>query len=161
MVVINHDVDANDTSGGDWPLLTDGDYPAAIVAADTKTSKAGDEYLIIQFDLGTGGNLWQNFNLWHSTSEKAVQIAKQELNEMGVALGIPRIGDTDELISKRLILKVGTEPAQGEWPAKNKIVGYKPLNEGPPKGQPEPPLPQVTTQTEVAAPAEPTPVWNT
>ena len=161
MVVINHNVDPNDISSGDWPLLKDGDYPAAIVEADTKPTKAGDQMLIIQFDLGSGGNLWQNFNLWHSTSEKAVEIAKQELNEMGVALGIPRIGDTDELIGKRLILKVGTEPAKDDWPAKNKIVGYKPLNEGPPSGQPEPPPSQVTTQTEAAAPAEPTPVWHT
>jgi hypothetical protein len=161
MVQINHDVDPNDVSGGgDWPLLKDGDYPASIVGAEAKLSKAGDTYLQIQFDLGSG-NLWQNFNLWHTTSEKAQQIARQELNEMGVALGLPRIGDTDELIAKRLILKVGTEPAQGEWPAKNKIVGYKPLNEGPPTSQPVPPSLQVTTQTEKAAPAGPPPVWNT
>ena len=161
MVAINHDVDSNDVSGGDWPLLKDGDYPAAIVEATTKTSKAGDEYLVIQFDLGTGGNHGHTLNLWHSTSEKARQIATQELNQIGVALGIPRIGDTDELIGKRLILKMGTEPAKDEWPAKNKIVGYKPLNEGPPTGQPEQSPPQVTTQTEATAPAEPTPVWNT
>ena len=156
MVQLNHNVDAADVGGGDFPLLEDGDYPATIVGADAKVSKAGDTYLQLQFDL-VKTNIWQNFNLWHSTSTKAVEIAKQELNELGVALGMPRIGDSEELVAKRLIVRVATEPASGEWPARNKIVGYKPLNETQSSNQPAQPSPTVTTQTEETAPAG---VWN-
>ena len=165
MVQINHEVDTASVSGGDFPLLKDGEYPATIVGADAKISKAGDTYLQIQFDLGQT-NIWQNFNLWHSSSSRAVDIAKQELNELGSALSMPRIGDSDEIVGKRLTVKVGTEPAQGDWPAKNKIAGYKQpasglIKAGAQVSQPVQNSPQVTTQTESNAPASSTPVWNT
>jgi len=155
MVMINHEVDeANIGGGGEYPLLPDGDYTATIVGADAKVSQKGDTYLQLQFDLGQS-RLWANFNLWHSTSAKAVEIAKQELNNLGAALGMPRIGDSEDLIAKRLTLVVGTEEAKGDWPAKNKVVDYKSLNET--STQPAQQAPQVTTQTETAAP---TGVWN-
>tara|TARA_R110000787_G_scaffold104653_2_gene211923 strand:+ start:2288 stop:2764 length:477 start_codon:yes stop_codon:yes gene_type:complete len=157
MVVINHDVDAQNVGGGrDFPLLADGEYPATIVAAEAKVSRAGDSYLQIQFDLGST-NLWQNLNLWHSTSIRAMEIAKEELNEIGVALGISRIGDSDELIAKRVNVKVETEEAQGDWPAKNKIVGYSAFGSTSMPAAEQPVQEQVTTQTD--APAVPTSPW--
>ena len=164
MVQINLDVDANAVSGGDFPLLKDGEYSATIVNTETRVSSKGDTYLVIQFDLG-GPNIWMNFNLWHATSPKAVEIAKEQLNSLGAALGMQRINDSEDLIAKRLTVKVETEEGNGDWPAKNKIVGYKSLAAAQSSqlvSQPVQNSPQVTTQTENTAPAAPsTAVWNT
>jgi len=164
MVQINLDVDANAVSGGDFPLLKDGEYSATIVNTETRVSSKGDTYLVIQFDLG-GPQIWMNYNLWHATSPKAVEIAKEQLNSLGAALGMQRIGDSEDLIAKRLTVKVETEAGNGDWPAKNKIVGYKSLaaaQSSQPESQPVQNSPQVTTQTEIVAPAAPsTAVWNT
>ena len=75
-----------------------------------------------------------------------MRIAKQELNSLCLAIGVMNMTDTEQMIGQRLIVDITTQPAQGNYKARNEAKGYKPLEKS------AQPSPQVTTQTEVAAP---------
>jgi hypothetical protein len=63
-----------------------------------------------------------------NSSEKAVEIARSRLGDIMRATGVVGIEDTDELIGCTCLIKVGTIPEKGDYPAKNKISSYKALS---------------------------------
>ena len=119
MVEINFEVDSEAASDSSFGPITPGDYLGRIVAVDQKTSGSGYEYLSVEIQTDKG-RVWDNLNLWHS-NPKAVDIAKRKLSEIGVAVGMGKIKDTEELLAKELTVKVGL---QKDDPTKNEVITY-------------------------------------
>tara|TARA_R100001443_G_scaffold57898_2_gene68539 strand:- start:505 stop:1011 length:507 start_codon:yes stop_codon:yes gene_type:complete len=130
--------------------LPDGRYAAMITGASVGTSSKDDrnKYLCVEFTIEQNNSrVWVYLNLWNK-SDDAVRISKQNLNDICLSLGLTNLTDTDQIIGKRLLVDLTTKPAQGNYAAKNEIRGYKSISEE----KSAQPSPQVTTQTEVAAP---------
>jgi len=141
-------VDPNNVSAGTG-LIDEGTYAASVTGAKEKTSKAGNNYLEVEFTLSMGRKIWTNFNLWHPDAATRDRAAK-EFNKLGVALGVVgQVTDTDQLFGRQLNLVVGVEPRSGDWPAKNIATDFLPsaptpppaLSPGQPAAQPAPPPP--------------------
>ena len=123
----------------DFEPLAIGDYPAIVEGEETKYSKAGDEMLILKFKIvdGPGKNrvIFHNLNLWHSTSEKAKEIAEGQLSAIREAVGIPKgnLKDTQQLQNRPLSIRLGIEATPGYEP-KNVIKSWKALGKSPTAG---------------------------
>tara|TARA_R100000995_G_scaffold30176_4_gene13449 strand:- start:5418 stop:5909 length:492 start_codon:yes stop_codon:yes gene_type:complete len=149
MVSFNFQADPNAEvfDGGDFPLIADGDYSATIVDAMVKESKSNpaNSYLNLEFEVEPKGKVWHSLNLWNQ-NDKAVSIAKQQLNQICTAVNLLQMTDTDQIVGKRLSITIAIEPAQGEWKAKNKITNFQSLQKT------VQPSSNVTTHQEPAAP---------
>lgn len=117
MVELNFTVDES-TLGNKEPV-PEGVYGAQIVATEERTSQAGNKYLSMQIKLDTGRTIFDNLNL-HS-GETAKQIAERKLTQIGSALGLGYINDTEEFIAKPLRVKVIIKPKK---PDENEIYEY-------------------------------------
>ena len=80
--------------------LQPGEYEGEIIGCETKTSAAGHKYLSVQVEVN-GNWVWENLNLWHP-KEDVVEIAKRKLTQIGVALGMSKITDTEQLLARRV-----------------------------------------------------------
>jgi len=120
MVELNFDVDASAVGDSSFGPIPAGNYDGEIVAADVRVSGAGHNYLSVQVKIEGRGSVWDNLNLWHP-SAGAVEIAQRKLNEIGVALGLGNIGDTDQLVAKRVKVSVGFQKSD---PTRNEIKTY-------------------------------------
>lgn len=149
MVELNFTVDADATSDTSFGPIPAGDYQGEIVAADVRVSGAGHNYLSVQVKIEGKGSVWDNLNLWHP-SAGAVEIAQRKLNEIGVALGVPAIRDTDELIARRVAVNVGF---QKNDPQRNEIKTYSSPDVA------AAPAPAVASPTAAPTP-QATPAWR-
>lgn len=140
MVELNFDISADAVQERSFGPIPPGDYEGEIVGVDVKTSQAGNQYLSVQVRVEGKGSVWDNLNLWHSRAD-VVEIATRRLNEIGAALGMARIRDTDELLAKRVQIAIGLDKRD---PSRNQIVGYRSVAGSP-------------ATTPVAAPAAPSP----
>lgn len=132
MVALNHTVDSNNTETG-FALMEPGVYRADIVDIQVKTSKsnASNQYLELQLKTDRG-SVWDRLNLWNS-NPKAVDMAYATLNQIGVALGMGQINDTDQLIAKSLNIQVGIEPGTDGYKDKNVVEAYLPMQNSAPR----------------------------
>ncbi len=124
-MLLNHTVDptAAASTGGGYEPLKKGDYEAEIVAVDAKTSKAGNDYLNLQFKT-PNGSCWEVLNLWNP-NEKARQISEERLSQIGVALGLTKIDDTDQLLARKI--KIGVDQrTRDDGSIQNTITNFKP-----------------------------------
>ena len=125
MVQLNYTVDPNmQSSGGGYEPMPAGDYVAEICAVEERTSKTGNKYLLLQVRVEGHGVVFDNLNLWHPNAT-AVKIATERLNEIGKALGMASISDTDQLLAKQVMISVVVESNNGGTP-RNSITDYKP-----------------------------------
>jgi len=120
MVELNFDVDPNAVSDTSFGPIPAGEYDGEIVAADMRQSGAGHNYLSVQVKIEGRGSVWDNLNLWHPSSS-AVEIAQRKLNEIGVALGLGKINDTDQLVARPVKVNVGFQKSD---PTRNEIKSY-------------------------------------
>ena len=131
MVALNFDIDesnAGAAQAGSYSLIPEGEYRGDIVDAQVKQSKtnAANSYLELQIKIEGHGSVWDRLNIWNS-NPKAAQIAKEQLTRLGMAIGVRRIGDTDELIAKPVRVHVGIEAGSNGYSDKNKVLGYMPV----------------------------------
>jgi hypothetical protein len=113
-------------------LVPDGEYQAQITKIEEKETKDGTG-VYLNFSLTILGPSQQGrvvFDMLNmiNSSEKAVEIARSRLGDIMRATGVVGIEDTDELIGCTCLIKVGTIPEKGDYPAKNKITSYKALS---------------------------------
>ena len=135
MVELNFEVAAAEPSA--FGPLAPGEYVGEIVAADVKQTKAGTNMLSLEIQTDKG-KVWDNLNLWH-TNPKAVEIAQERLSAIGLALGMTVITDTDQLLAKRVKVRVGIQDRNPQY---NEVLGYAAASAAPaPAPDPAPAVP--------------------
>ena len=119
--------DPNDHEPPNFDPFPDGEYKCLIVTTEDRETKRGDGmYLSIEYEVlegqYRGRKIWENLNLINP-SEKAVEIAKGQLSAICRAIGIENLDDTDQLMNKVLVLKLGIKVDE-KYGDQNKIKGY-------------------------------------
>ena len=97
------DVDTSD-------VIPEGTYRAAITGAEIKTSKAGSQYISIEFSMLTpavnGRKHWENLNVCHE-KEDVRKIAKKQLAKIMEAVGLKELTSAAQQVGKRLQVTLG------------------------------------------------------
>ena len=128
--------DANTVEPADFSALPAGDYSVLISSSEWKPAKSGGQYLSLTLQVLEGPHqgrfLWHNLNLSHPTAQ-AAEIAQRELSAICRAVGRFQINDSEELHNIPLIVKVAYVPPKddgkgGQWPEKNQIKQWRPMN---------------------------------
>jgi len=117
MVELNFEVEAVEPSS--FGPLPAGEYDGEIVGCDIKETRSGTNMLSLEIQTDKG-KVWDNLNLWH-TNPKAVEIAKERLSAIGTALGMTKIDDTDQLLARRVRVRVGIQERNPNY---NEVLGY-------------------------------------
>jgi len=108
-------------------LVPPGNYVAEIIESQEKISKAGNSYLSLKLSICEGPYegrwIWDNLNINHP-DEKVRGTARFILGNICKAAGMIGIDDTSELHYKPLTIELESEPAQGEYKAKNVVRKY-------------------------------------
>lgn len=108
--------------------LPRGMYTAMIIESVIKPTKKGDgEYLALTFEIvdgdHSGRRLWQNLNL-SNPNKQAEDIAREELNNICAAIGIPRgtkLTNTEQLHDIPITIDVGLDAKDT---TRNRIFAY-------------------------------------
>lgn len=122
--------DLPENSGGDFAPIPSGWYTAKISEAELKTTKAGNgQYINVRYDITgpeyQGRVIFGMLNITNS-SQKAEDIGRAQLGELLRAIGLPRIGDTDELIGHDVQIKTKIQKDKtGEYEDKNIVTNWK------------------------------------
>ena len=116
-------------SKSDFDPLPPGWYAVEVTSGEVKTTKAGNGTRVaIRFDVRGGAHdgrvVFGSFNLTNP-NPKAAEIGREQLGQLSVACGIAHLGDTSEILGKRLEIKLVVKPAEGQYDASNDVRGYR------------------------------------
>ena len=142
---------------GSFDPLPAGWYSATMSAAEIKATKSGTgQYIAIRYDITgpthQGRVVFGNLNI-RNASPKAEEIGRQQLGDICRAIGLARVGDTDQLIGHSLMIKLDVEKSQ-EYGDKNQVKGFKAIAGGAP-----PVMAKAASAPAAAAPAKAAPPW--
>ena len=130
-------------------------YTVTIASAEVKATKNGTgQYIAIRYDVTgpthQGRVIFGNLNI-RNQSPKAEEIGRQQLGELCRAIGLAKVGDTDQLVGHGLSIKVDIEKSE-QYGDKNQVRGFKPVAGGaPPRA--------AMAAAPAAAPAKAAPPW--
>ena len=128
----NFNADEIDTEG--FKPVPAGWYPAMVVKSEMKTTKAGGEMLVLQWDIlegqYKGRKIFCNLNL-KNDNKQAEEIAHRELASICKCIGIIHPRGSEELHNKPMMIKLAVRPETDQFPASNDIKGYEPVNKTP------------------------------
>ena len=117
----NVEADSND-------LLPEGWYTAQIVKSEIKDTSTGGKYLSLHFKIVEGDfanrMVFANLNLVNANAT-TVRIAEQMLKKISDAVGEDDYEDTSVLHGQDLQIKVKTQPATSNYPAKSDVKDVK------------------------------------
>lgn len=138
----NRPIDTTKTSV--YEALPDGWYNVEVVSVEEKASKTNSENIYVEYKylvIGpthSGRYLYDKFNVVNS-SEKAVEIAYDNLGRQGNALGFTKDDGEDPYLESEyavgrrmdILVKKVEDPSRGDT-STNEIKGYRPysLNDG-------------------------------
>jgi len=132
----------------EFDLIPAGDYDGDIVKAELKDTRAGC-MISIQIKLDSGRVVFDNLNIQCSTSSQAEDIAKAAVKKIGQTNN-KIIRDTADLELCRVRVRVGIQPARGEYSERNVVKFYQdphkaavPSRTAPPAGRAAPARPPV------------------
>lgn len=99
-----------------------------VEAADVKPTKSGDgEYVEIQFRAVDGPNEgrahWERYNI-SNPNQEAERIAKAAFASLCLALGVPKVTDTDQLIGRACVIETRIGKRKDNNEDVTKISGY-------------------------------------
>ena len=119
MVSLNWSFDeTNMGSGGasSGPIPA-GDYLAEIisVAIEPAQNNPDNKMLVLEWTIENGRRVWARLNLWHPTSQKAREIATERFNQLGFAVGLGQISDTDQLVLKRAMVSIAIQANNSQY----------------------------------------------
>ena len=125
-------------------------------AAEIKTTKTGTgQYIALRYDITgpthQGRVVFGNLNI-RNASPKAEEIGRQQLGDICRAIGLARVGDTDQLIGNSLMIKLDIEKSE-QYGDKNQVKGFKPVAGGAPK------VVGMAASIPAAAPTKAAPPW--
>ena len=142
---------------GNFDPLPPGWYSATMSAAEIKNTKTGTgQYIALRYDITgpthQGRVVFGNLNI-RNASPKAEEIGRQQLGDICRAIGLARVGDTDQLIGNSLMIKLDIEKSE-QYGDKNQVKGFKPIAGGAPKV-----VGMTAAAAPAAAPAKAAPPW--
>ncbi len=143
-----------DTTDNTTPLPP-GEYPFLIEKAELKDTKAGTgKYVWIQATV-TGEQyanrkVFEKFNIVNPSPESE-RIGRSDLAKLAVAVGIPTIQDTSELVNKAFIGRVKIKDGDNAFSAFKPIGGAAPVQSAAPSRQQAAPAQAAQQQAPVAA----------
>jgi hypothetical protein len=131
---------AADGPSGDFTPVPAGWYDCLVDKSEAGTTAKGDDKVSMTFVINTGeyqGRLfWGSFPHGNKNQQSA-NIARSQMAKIAEVAGIdPKTADQFE--NARVGVKVGVEPAKGEYKAKNKVLGIGPIPEDAPQAAPAP-----------------------
>jgi hypothetical protein len=110
----------------DFEPIPAGEYLLVAVGSEVKDSQKGGRYYNFTLEVVEGEykgrKIWDIFSI--EGSEKAVQIGKARLSSLCAAVGKLGFKTTSELHGRPVPAKVGIQPEQNGYPAKNVIKSY-------------------------------------
>jgi hypothetical protein len=135
---------------GDFEPIPEGWYAVTITQAEVKATKAGTgSYIGLRLDVTgptyQGRVLWCNLNI-SNPNPKAEEIGRQQLNQIMLALGLPAVRDTDQILNGRVMAKVAIKEG------KNVVKAFKAVDGSA--------LPSAPSQA-ATKPASASPPWAT
>jgi len=119
------DIDTSNVAPATFDPIPAGEYVAVITASERKSSEKGQ---YIELTLQVIDGQYENRKVWDRLTiiggEKAVGRGLSMLSALKVATGVLAPQDSAELHDIPIRIKVGIEPASGEYAAKNNVKGY-------------------------------------
>lgn len=148
---------------GKKELIPNGLYKMAAIEAEVCQSKSGQgQYIKITWKIIEGQynnrQIIDNVNI-RNTNPEAERIGRSQLASILMAMGMAECGDTDLLLNRPIMAKVGVrKDKSGQFDDQNNIVSYSPASKN---GPVMPPIqPQAAPTAPVAAPAaQPVAPW--
>jgi len=139
----------------EYEIIPAGQYTAMIAAAEPRQNKSGTgHYLSVQYlILGPthqGRSVFGNITLSHP-NETATRVGRRQLSELMRAVGVPRLADTEQIVGRRLKIKVVVR-ADEKYGESNDVKGWKPLADGQQTYSPVPPFPPAPTPASTPPP---------
>ncbi len=140
----------------DAGLLPEGKYDVQCVECDLVEAKSGNgKFIACEWEIMggqyAGMHATSRLNLYN-TNPLAVTIARKELAHILTALGMPGLRNTDQLLGKKLTVKIVQKERKDTGELQNEIRGYFALNGVVPvMSIPEPPAPAKQTAAVPAA----------
>lgn len=110
-----------------YALIPDGTVATAIaVSEENKTSTAGVSRLVLKFEIVEGP--YKKRNVWHdlhlNSSDKGKAMAMRQIAEMGAAVGVDMVTDTNQIMRKPMLITIIVEKGTGTFEDKNKIKKF-------------------------------------
>ena len=126
----------------DFTPVPEGEYAVSVTDAQLKGTSKGGTMLVLSHTIITGMNegrvIIDRLNVNCPGSPKAEDIAKQSLAKICKAIGVDTLDSTNQLIGKRMKIRIGIQKGQGtyidsmgnEKPSQdqNNVKGYYSLN---------------------------------
>lgn len=127
MATLNFNADEQEPMAplGAW---TPAKQKVVVEGADVKKTKSGDgEYVEIQFRAVDGPNEgrahWERYNI-SNPNQEAERIAKAAFASLCLALGVPKVSDTDQLIGRACVIETRVGKRKDTQEDQTKISGY-------------------------------------
>src|SRR5512139_3630412 len=135
MAQLHRDFDAEQVPAADpFEVLPDNTLVTAVLdKSEMKATSAGTgHYLSLEFvaieGKYEGRHFYDRLNL-DNPNEQAVKIAERSLSALCHAAGKLKVSDSEELHDIPVVLKLGIDPARGEYEARNKVKNYLPVSD--------------------------------
>jgi len=115
----------------EWELVEDGDYVAELKAVEEKTSKAGNKYIQVRFEIKVGEKqekrlVFTKFIIEHA-NPNVTRMAVNKLQAMSRVLGSGDLEDTSELnnlIGKKCVIQVVKKEGTGDFKDYNDVKRF-------------------------------------
>lgn len=143
MANLGYSADPNDLpeKGGDFELLTPGEYKMQAITADIRDTKKGGQMVVWEFNIiegpKTGRKIWDNVNIANPPGYSIVdgkdpaKYGQQHNNQFAAAIGlVTGAGDTDNYLFKPVIGVVKVQKGTNGYGDSNAISAFKPASGG-------------------------------
>lgn len=132
MALFSFDAQSVDPGTTSFDPMPPGNYLGQIIESDIKPTRSGGRQLALTLEIIDGPHarrrVWDNLNIENSNAQ-AQEIAQRQLSQLCHALGIRHLNDTAQLHGKPVRAKIAIQPAQDQYPAKNVIKAYAPVED--------------------------------
>jgi hypothetical protein len=110
----------------EYSVLPAGNYEAVLVDSRMKQSKAGKDYLSLEFKIRSGE--YSNRSVWGrymiNDTGAAGQIARNQLQALETATGVVKPADSSEWHDIPVTIAVKVVPSKGEYGPSNEITNF-------------------------------------
>ena len=157
MAKVSKQITKEDNTPSTFDLIPNGWYEVEVNSAELRDNKntQGNHHAFVLTILGptrAGAKLFPTFTD-QNDNEKAVEIGRRQLARFAGACGVDTLDDTEQMIGRRCMARVGVQKASDpRYEDRNEVKDYKPVGAVLAAGKVNPPRP-------VSSPGA-TPTWG-